>query len=487
MEPISVSAIRPEPLDSYRWRLPRIGSMRTDGVVYADHALFQAIRHDKALAQVCNVATLPGIVGPSMAMPDIHWGYGFPIGGVAAFDEHEGIISPGGVGFDISCGVRLLRSAISVEEVQRDPQLSQLANQLFERIPSGVGVNARRHLRAREMEAVMTQGAGWVVAEGFGQPADLEYLEERGCMRGADPEEVSERALERGARQLGTLGSGNHFLELQKVDEILDAEAARVLGLVEGSVAVSIHTGSRGFGYQICEDHLRRMVKASAKYGIDLPDRQLCCAPLQSPEGRAYLGAMACAANFALANRQVITQHVREVFEQIFGKGADWHRLGVVYDVCHNLAKVENHRVGGDTRRVCVHRKGATRALPPRHPELPAAYRGIGQPVLIPGDMGRYSYVLCANAGAAEEAFSSSCHGAGRVLSRKKAKALARGRKLLNEMAERGVLVRSGRRATVAEEMPEAYKDVADVVRSVEGAALARRVARLVPFAVIKG
>ena len=487
MKPISVSAIRPEPLDPYRWRLPRIGSMRTDGVVYADHALFQAIQNDEALAQVCNVATLPGIVGPSMAMPDIHWGYGFPIGGVAAFDEHEGIISPGGVGFDISCGVRLLRSAISVEEVQQDPQLSHLANQLFERIPSGVGVNARRHLRPREMEKVMIQGAGWPVAEGFGQPTDLEYLEEGGCIRGADPGEVSERALERGARQLGTLGSGNHFLELQKVDEIFDAEAAKVLGLVEGSVAVSIHTGSRGFGYQICEDHLRRMVKASAKYGIDLPDRQLCCAPLQSPEGRAYLGAMACAANFAFANRQVITQHVREVFEQIFGKGAAWHRLSVVYDVCHNLAKVEAHRVGEDTRRVCVHRKGATRALPPGHPELPAAYRGVGQPVLIPGDMGRYSYVLCANAGAAEETFSSSCHGAGRVLSRKKAKALARGRKLLNEMEERGVLVRSGRRATVAEEMPEAYKDVADVVRSVEGAALARRVARLVPFAVIKG
>jgi tRNA-splicing ligase RtcB len=282
--------------------------MRTEGLVYAADALFEAIRHDAALGQVCNVATLPGIVGPSMAMPDIHWGYGFPIGGVAAFDEDEGVVSPGGVGFDISCGVRLLRSALSVEELRRDPPLRRLADVLFEKVPSGVGIGARRHLKPRELEKVMTQGAGWAVAQGFGQPADLQYLEEQGCISGADPAEVSERAVERGARQLGTLGSGNHFLELQEVDRIYDAEAARVLGLAEGSVAVSIHTGSRGFGYQICEDHLRGMVKASARYGIDLPDRQLCCAPLASREGRAYLAAMACGANFALANRQVITQ-----------------------------------------------------------------------------------------------------------------------------------------------------------------------------------
>jgi tRNA-splicing ligase RtcB len=487
VKPISLSDIRPERLDAYRWRLPRTGAMRVDGLVYADDALFEAIRDDQALVQVCNVATLPGIVGASLAMPDIHWGYGFPIGGVAAFDEEDGVVSPGGVGFDISCGVRLLRTALPVEEVRDDRHLPALVEVLFRSIPSGVGATVGRRLNRRELKKVMTLGAGWAVKEGFGTPADLERLEERGCMPGADPAEVSDRAIERGAAQLGTLGSGNHFLELQKVDGIYDAEAARALGLVEGHAVVSIHTGSRGLGYQICEDHLRKMVKAAERYGIDLPDRQLCCAPLRSPQGRAYLGAMACGANFALANRQVITQRVRDSFEEVFGKGEDWHRIGVVYDVCHNLAKLETHEVDGAKHRVCVHRKGATRALAPGHPDLPPAYRAIGQPVLIPGDMGRYSYVLCGNPGGAIEAFASSCHGAGRVLSRKKAKARARGRALLDEMAARGVLVRSRGRATVAEEMPEAYKDVAEVVSSVEGAGLARRVARLVPFAVIKG
>ncbi len=487
MKPISLSSIRPERLDDYRWRIPRTGPMRVDGLIYADDALFAAIRNDPALVQVCNVATLPGIVGASMAMPDIHWGYGFPIGGVAAFDEVDGVISPGGVGFDISCGVRLLRTALPIEEVRQQPRLGQLLDALFREVPSGVGSTVRARLNRRELTQVMSRGAGWAVERGFGRPGDLEQLEERGCMPGADPAAVSDRAIERGAAQLGTLGSGNHFLELQRVDRLFDEKAAAVLGLVEGEVTVSIHTGSRGFGHQICEDHLRQMVKATARYGIDLPDRQLCCAPLSSPEGRAYLGAMACGANFALANRQVITQRVRDCFEQVFGNGKDAQRIGVVYDVCHNLAKLETHSLGGERRRVCVHRKGATRALAPGHPDLPAAYRAIGQPVLIPGDMGRYSYVLCGDPAAEQETFASSCHGAGRVLSRKKARALARGRSLLDEMAERGVLVRSRGLATVAEEMPEAYKDVAEVVSSVEGAGLARRVARLVPFAVIKG
>jgi tRNA-splicing ligase RtcB len=487
MKPISLSSIRPERLDDYRWRIPRTGPMRVDGLVYADDALFTAIRNDPALVQVCNVATLPGIVGPSMAMPDIHWGYGFPIGGVAAFDEDEGVISPGGVGYDISCGVRLLRTTLPVEEVRHERRLGPLVDALFREIPSGVGKTTRGRLNRRELKSVMSRGASWAVERGFGRPADLEQIEERGCMPGADPAAVSERAVERGAAQLGTLGSGNHFLELQRVDRLYDEKAAAVLGLVKGQVTVSIHTGSRGLGYQICEDHLRKMVKAAAHYGIDLPDRQLCCAPLTSPEGRAYLGAMACGANFALANRQVITQRVRDCFGKVFGEQETGERIGVVYDVCHNLAKLETHRVGGAKRRVCVHRKGATRALAPDHPDLPAAYRAIGQPVLIPGDMGRYSYVLCGDPGAEQETFASSCHGAGRVLSRKKARALARGRSLLDEMAERGVLVRSQGRATVAEEMPEAYKDVAEVVSSVEGAGLARRVARLVPFAVIKG
>ncbi len=487
MRPISIHEIRPERIDAYRWRIPRTGGMRTDGLVYADDTLFDAIRGDPALVQVCNVATLPGIVGPSIAMPDIHWGYGFPIGGVAAFDEEKGVISPGGVGFDISCGVRLLRTGVTQEELSADDRLKVLVDRLFEGVPSGVGKGSTLRISDTDMTEIMTQGARWALEQGYGEAADLEYLEERGCMPGADPSCVSDRAIQRGTRQVGTLGSGNHFLELQRVDRIYDAAAASVLGLEEGQVTVSIHTGSRGFGYQICEDYVREFVRSTGKYGIDLPDRQLCCAPIGSPEGQRYIGAMICGVNFALTNRQVITQRVRQAFESAFGKGPAWHRIGVVYDVCHNVAKRETHEVDGRRRTVWVHRKGATRALPPGHPDLPGRYRSIGQPVLVPGDMGRYSFVLCGNPAAGEEGFASSCHGAGRRMSRKQARRLARGRSIFEEMAERGVLVRSEGRATVAEEMPEAYKDVAEVVNSVEGAGLARRVARLVPFAVIKG
>jgi tRNA-splicing ligase RtcB len=487
MRPISIDEIRPERLDDFRWKIPRTGAMRTDGLVYADEVLFDAIRGDPALVQVCNVATLPGIVGPSIAMPDIHWGYGFPIGGVAAFDEEEGVISPGGVGFDISCGVRLLRTALTRQDLVEGNHLSTLVDRLFAAVPSGVGRGSSLRPTDSDMEAILTRGAHWAVEQGLGEAADLDYIEERGCMPGADPSCLSERAIERGTRQVGTLGSGNHFLELQTVDTIYDLKAASVMGLEEGQVTVSIHTGSRGLGYQICEDYVRELVRVSGKYGIDLPDRQLCCAPVRSPEGQRYIGAMICGVNFALTNRQVITQRVREAFESVFGRGPAWHRIGVVYDVCHNVAKRETHEIGGRSRTVWVHRKGATRALPPGHPDLPGRYRAIGQPVLVPGDMGRYSFVLCGNPHAAEEGFASSCHGAGRQMSRKRAKRLARGRSIYDEMAERGVLVRSEGRATVAEEMPEAYKDVAEVVTSVEGAGLARRVARLVPFAVIKG
>ncbi len=486
MQPIPLEAIRPERLDAFRWRLPRIGSMRTDGLVYADDALFEAIRRDPALVQVCNVATLPGIVGPSIAMPDIHWGYGFPIGGVAAFDLDTGVVSPGGVGFDISCGVRLLRTGLRASEFESGPRRAELAQAIFRNVPSGVGQGSRHKLTKAELLRVMQEGAGWAVRSGLGSSTDLEHSEEGGCLDGADPDAVSERAVERGTNQLGTLGAGNHFLELQRVDEVRDAQAAAVFGLEPGALAISIHTGSRGFGYQICEDHLRTMVAAAARYGIDLPDRQLCCAPLGSPEGRAYLAAMACGANYAMANRQVITHRVRESFEQI-GVPTARHRVSVVYDVCHNIAKVETHEFEGRKRRVCVHRKGATRALPPGHAELPAAYRAVGQPVLVPGDMGRYSFVLAGQAAGAEEAFASSCHGAGRTLSRTRAQKLARGRKIESELAARGVLVVSESRATVAEEMPEAYKDVAEVVGAVEGAGIARIVARLKPLAVVKG
>ncbi|MFQ5514205.1 MAG: RtcB family protein [Myxococcota bacterium] len=484
MKPIPLSAIRPEPIDAYRWRLPRIGPMRSEGLIYADEILFEALRDDAALVQVCHVATLPWIVGPSLAMPDIHWGYGFPIGGVAAFDADDGVISPGGVGFDISCGVRLLRTDLGAEALRSGGRLERLADELFRRVPSGVGVGTRSQLRRRDVDGVLTAGARWAVEQGMGSAEDLEHIEERGCLTDADPAAVSERAHTRGAAQLGTLGSGNHFLEIQRVDCVYDAEAAAELGLRDGGVTISIHTGSRGLGYQVCEDHLRSIVKASEHYGIDLPDRQLCCAPLRSPEAEAYRRAMACAANYALANRQVVTHRVREAWRALLGDDVG---IAVVYDVCHNLAKFETHEIEGELRRLCVHRKGATRALPPGHPSLPARYRAIGQPVLIPGDMGRYSYVLCGSDRAAAETFASSCHGAGRVLSRKKARARARGRDLWSEMAERGVVLRSERRAAVAEEMPEAYKDVAEVVRTVEGAGLARRVARLVPLAVVKG
>ncbi|MEE8556451.1 MAG: RtcB family protein [Myxococcota bacterium] len=487
MRPISLEELRPERLGPYCWRIPQTGPMRTDGLVYANDELFAGIRNDPALVQVCNVATLPGIVGPSIAMPDIHWGYGFPIGGVAAFDETDGVISPGGVGFDISCGVRLLRTGLRFDDLEPARSLPKLLDALFSSVPSGVGRGSDLRLRGKDLDGVMTRGAEWAIENGLGERSDLDYVEECGRMPGADPAGVSERARSRGAVQLGTLGSGNHFLELQKVDTVYDAEAAGILGLEKGGVAISIHTGSRGFGYQICQDWVRTMVRAAPRYGIDLPDRQLCCAPLHSEEGQGYIGAMACAVNFALANRQVITHRVREAFEQVYRRGPSWHRIGVVYDVCHNVAKRETHEVDGRRRTVWVHRKGATRAYPPGHPDVPARYRRIGQPVLIPGDMERYSFVLCGTPEAEARAFGSSCHGAGRLMSRKQARRLALGRDIVSEMAARGILVRSEGRATIAEEIPEAYKDVADVVESVEGAGLARKVVRLVPFAVIKG
>ncbi len=478
--------IKVQQIDNCRWRIPREGAMRTDGLVFASPQMMQDLRREQALKQVCNVATLPGIVGPSMAMPDIHWGYGFPIGGVAAFDADEGVVSPGGVGYDINCGVRLLSSGLEAEEIR--PHLDRLADALFRNVPSGVGSHRSDFkLSVKEEKRVLVDGAAWAVQQGFGDTADLDRIEGQGVISGADPEKVSARALERGRAQLGTLGSGNHFLEIQQVEEIYDEEAAGVLGLQLNQVTVSIHTGSRGFGYQVCDDYLKLMLKAARKYGITLPDRQLCCAPLQSDEARNYMAAMACAANFAFANRQMITSWVRETFEQVLGKGPADLRLGVIYDVCHNIAKWENHIINGRERRLCVHRKGATRAFPPGHAEIPEAYRKIGQPVLIPGDMGRYSYVLTGTTGAYNETFGSTCHGAGRVMSRHAAKKAARGRDIIGELAEQGILVRSAGRATVAEEMPEAYKDVADVVDVVQQAGIGHVVARLKPMAVVKG
>ena len=480
-------SVKVEQIDNYRWRIPREGDMRTEGLVFADRRMMEILQKEQALEQVRNVATLPGIVGRSIAMPDIHWGYGFPIGGVAAFDpENEGIVSPGGVGYDINCGVRLLRSELDVTEVR--PRIKDLADALFRNVPSGVGSHRRDlKLTVPETARVLEKGAAWAVNNGFGRSEDLEHIEEGGRLPGADPQQVSDRALERGRDQLGTLGSGNHFLEVQLVEEIQDEQAAAVLGLFAGQITVSIHTGSRGLGYQVCDDSIRTMLRASAKYGISLPDRQLCCAPLTSPEGKQYLAAMAGAANFAFANRQLITHWVRETFEKILNKGPAQLRMGLIYDVCHNIAKWEEHEIQGQKRRLCVHRKGATRAFPPHHPDTPALYRTIGQPVLIPGDMGRYSYVLVGTAGAFQETFGSTCHGAGRILSRHAAKKKARGRNTEAELADRGILVRAASRATVAEEIPEAYKDVQDVVNIVAGAGIGRIVARLRPLAVIKG
>lgn len=478
--------MRTERLDRTRWRIPRHGAMRVDGIVFASETLMRDLRGDPTLDQVANVACLHGIVGASLAMPDAHWGYGFAIGGVAAFDAEEGVVSPGGVGYDINCGVRLLRS--DVERARAVPRMKELVDALFQVIPTGVGSHRRDEVMdAKEEKDLLLRGAPWAVERGFGWASDLECIEAGGCLPGADPGAVSERALERGRSQLGTVGSGNHFVEVGVVDEVFEEKAAETMGLREGAVTVLVHSGSRGLGYQVCDDAVKGMVKVAAKYGIELPDRQLCCAPLGSPEAERYLAAMACAANYAFANRQRMAHGVRQAFERTFGMGPRDHGLRTVYDVCHNIAKFETHAVDGRPRKVCVHRKGATRAFPPGHPELPSRYRAIGQPVLIPGDMGRCSYVLAGAAGSMERSFGSACHGAGRVMSRTAAKRAARGRSLLRELADRGVTVRSAGMATVAEEMPEAYKDVSEVVEVVHDAGLARKVARLVPLGVIKG
>lgn len=478
--------IKLQKIDNSRWRIPREGDMRTDGLVFASEAMIPSLRQDQSLEQVRNVATLPGIVGPSMAMPDIHWGYGFPIGGVAAFDAQEGVVSPGGVGYDINCGVRLLRSELMAEELR--PRLQKLLDGLFRSVPSGVGSHRPDFkLTLAEERRVLEQGAAWAVRQGFGSEADLDNIETKGALPDADSTLVSERALERGQAQLGTLGSGNHFLEVQEVEMIYDEPAARVLGLFPGQVTVSIHTGSRGLGYQVCDDFLKVMHKAARKYDIALPDRQLCCAPLESPEARDYLAAMAAAANFAFANRQMITARIRDTFEQVLQKSPADLRLNLIYDVCHNIAKWENHQILGRKRRLCVHRKGATRAFPPGHPDTPRAYRQIGQPVLIPGDMGRYSYVMVGTEAGMTETFGSCCHGAGRVLSRRAAQKMARAHDVIGELAEQGILIRAAGRATVAEEISGAYKDVADVVDVVQQAGIGRKVARLKPMAVVKG
>ena len=473
-----------EHISRFKYRIPKEGKMQVDATFYASESILEDLKAEDyaSLRQICNVATLPGVVEPALTMPDIHWGYGFPIGGVAAFDPEEGgVVSPGGVGFDINCGVRLLVSELGQEEL--GPRKNRLADVLYESVPSGVG-KGRKDVRfaRKDLEEILLSGAAPLVERGYGEPEDLNHIESRGRLPGADPEAVSDRAYERGIPQLGTLGSGNHFLEVQYIDEIYDEEAAQAFGLSLEQITVLIHSGSRGLGHQVCQDYVERFIEAAKRYDIELVDRQLAAAPIESPEGEAYLKAMAAAANFAFANRQLISHFARRAFETA-GFDSREHRLRVLYDLAHNNAKFEDH--GG--RKVLVHRKGATRAFGPGNPELPEHYHSAGQPVLVPGDMGRYSFVLAGTEGAMRETFGSSAHGAGRKMSRRRAKKAARGRNLRQEMEDKGILVRAASRATVDEEMSEAYKDAAEVVETTHGAGIGRKVARLRPLIVVKG
>ena len=474
-------------IDTYVWEVPRSGDMNVPARVYADEQLLEAIRSDNALEQAVNVTLLPGIVRASLAMPDAHWGYGFPIGGVAAMDpDSGGVISPGGIGFDINCGVRLIRTELTPEEVK--PKLDRLLSALFNQVPSGVGASkAIKNLSDSDLQQIMVEGARWAVENGFGREEDLVRTEENGALKGALPGAVSPRARKRGKPQMGTLGSGNHFLEIDIVDEIYDADVARTFGVEKGLVAVQIHCGSRGFGHQVCSDFLKVMQSASQKYGIQLPDRQLACAPLDSPEAKRYLGAMAAAANYAWCNRQTIMALVERAFARALGAERDSLGMSLVYDVCHNIAKFEEHDVDGRRRTLCVHRKGATRAFPAGHPKVPEPYRDAGQPVLIPGDMGTASFLLVGTPKAMEETWGSTCHGAGRVMSRKAAVRQARGRNIIEALRQRGVEVKAAGRETLAEEMPEAYKDVETVVSVMHEAGITRKVARLKPIGVVKG
>lgn len=458
--------------------------MRVKGFIYVDYLLEKELEA-QSIDQVANVATLPGIVKASMAMPDVHTGYGFAIGGVAAFDLKEGIVSPGGVGYDINCGVRLLRTDLRKEEVL--PKIRELVEVLYNAIPSGVGSKGKIRLGPEDEKKVLIKGARWAVEQGFGEMEDLEKIESNGCIEGADPSLISNKAYERGRAQQGTLGSGNHFLEVQYIDEIYDEKAANILGLFKDHITVMIHTGSRGFGHQVCSDFLVVMEKAAGKYKIDLPDKELACAPYNSPEAQDYLSAMRAAANYAWANRQCIMHWARESFMKVFGMSPKKLGMSLIYDVAHNVAKVEDHEVNGRKMKLVVHRKGATRAFPPGHPELPEIYRALGQPVLIPGDMGRVSFVLLGTDKAMQETFGSTCHGAGRVLSRHQAIKRAKGRSVRREMEDIGIIVRSAGRETLAEEMSEAYKDVSNVVDVVHRAGISKKIARLRPMGVIKG
>ena len=475
-------------IDDYRWEIPQSykQGMSVPGLIFASESMLSHIWEENAFQQVANVAFLPGIVGRSLAMPDIHWGYGFPIGGVAATRIKDGVVSPGGVGFDINCGVRLLRTNLTEEEVR--PKIEQLVAELFTNIPSGLGSKGKIRVNKKELDEVLTKGSRWVIEKGYGEAEDIVVNEEEGCMKGANPDKVSSKAKKRGIPQLGTLGSGNHFLEVEVVDEIYDSDAATAMGISDiGQVLVLIHTGSRGFGHQVCSDYVALLGEAVKKYGINLPDRQLACAPVKSPEGRDYLAAMACAANYAWTNRQCIAHWARESFVKVFGKSLRELGMEQIYDVAHNIAKIEEYPIGGKKETLCVHRKGATRAFPAGHPDIPNIYKNIGQPVLIPGDMGRYSYIALGTETAMKESFGSTCHGAGRVQSRAAAKRSLRGADVARTLAARGITVKAGSIGSLAEEASEAYKDVTEVVDITHKAGISRKVARAIPIGVIKG
>jgi len=475
-------------IDDYRWEIPRSykSGMMVPGLIFTSESMLGHIWQEQVFQQVANVAFLPGIVGRSMAMPDIHWGYGFPIGGVAATRVEDGVISPGGVGFDINCGVRLLRTNLTEEEIR--PKIEQLTNELYVSVPSGLGSRGKLRVSEKELNEVMVKGSLWAVEKGYGEADDVSATEESGCIKGANPDKVSTKAKQRGIPQLGTLGSGNHFLEVEAVDEIYDRDAAGVMGIEDvGQVLVLIHTGSRGFGHQVCTDYVALLGEAVKRYGINLPDRQLACAPVRSPEGQDYLSAMACAANYAWTNRQCIVHWVRESLVKVLGKSRRELGLEQVYDVAHNIAKIEEHTVNGKKLTLCVHRKGATRAFPAGHPEIPVAYQSIGQPVLIPGDMGRCSYVALGTEVAMKETFGSTCHGAGRMQSRSAAKRSLRGADVARALAARGITVKAGSMGSLAEEAPEAYKDVSEVVDVTDRAGISRKVLKARPIGVIKG
>ncbi|MFC1914685.1 RtcB family protein [Chloroflexota bacterium] len=475
-------------IDDYRWEIPRSykAGMMVPGLIFTSEAMLNHIWQEQTFQQVANVAFLPGIVGHSLAMPDIHWGYGFPIGGVAATRVEDGVVSPGGVGFDINCGVRLLRTNLTAVEVR--PRIEQLVAELFINVPSGLGSKGKIRLNEKELDKVLTKGSRWALEKGYGEAEDIVATEESGCLKGADPDKVSSKAKKRGIPQLGTLGSGNHFLEVEIVDEIYNREAAAVMGIDDvGQVLLSIHTGSRGFGHEVCGDYVRLLGEAVKRYGIRLPDRQLACAPIASLEGQDYLAAMACAANYAWTNRQCIAHWVRESFLKVFGKNPRELGMAQIYDVAHNIAKIENYTIDGQKHTLCVHRKGATRAFPAGHPDIPDIYQDIGQPVLIPGDMGRCSYIALGTAQAMEETFGSTCHGAGRVQSRSAAKRSLKGVDVAQALAARGITVKAGSISSLAEEASEAYKDVTEVVGITDKAGISHKVARTIPIGVIKG